>query len=72
MSVLMIETETGREKIAGISEWGWQKESGDLYYRQGKELIHIEKVLNVQEIQIGKIKGLSKRRQKQDGTKRIK
>lgn len=50
MSVLMIETETGTETVAGVSEWGWQKESGDLYYRHGKELIHVEKCLNVKEI----------------------
>ncbi len=54
MSVLMIETETGTETVAGVSEWGWQKESGDLYYRHGKELIHVEKCLNVKEIWFGK------------------
>lgn len=59
MSVLMIETETGTENVTGVSEWGWQKESGDLYYRRGGALVHVEKCLNVKEIRVGKFAGMS-------------
>lgn len=40
---LFIERQDGRtEAIVHAQEWGWQRSSGDLYYRKGGELKHIK------------------------------
>lgn len=60
MKVLKIETETGIENIANIDDWGWQKETGDLYYRQNGKLAHISKCLSAEEIHLNVFRGKEK------------
>ena len=40
VKILKIKTTKGIETIYGVSDWGWSAETGDLYYRSGKELHH--------------------------------
>jgi hypothetical protein len=38
--ILKIKTKTGIKTVYNVTDWGWSAETGDLYYRSGKELHH--------------------------------
>lgn len=40
MRNLKIKTKTGIKTVYNVTDWGWSAETGDLYYRSGKELHH--------------------------------
>lgn len=40
MRILKIKTKTGIKTVYNVIDWGWNAETGDLYYRSGKELHH--------------------------------
>ncbi|MCG4855059.1 hypothetical protein [[Ruminococcus] torques] len=49
MRILKIKTKTGIKTVYNVIDWGWNAETGDLYYRSGKELHH-KRCISVEEI----------------------
>ncbi|MCB5923725.1 hypothetical protein [[Ruminococcus] torques] len=49
MRILKIKTKTGIKTVYNVTDWGWSAETGDLYYRSGKELHH-EYCISAEEI----------------------
>ena len=47
--ILKIKTKTGIKTVYNVIDWGWNAETGDLYYRSGKELHH-KRCISVEEI----------------------
>jgi hypothetical protein len=47
--ILKIKTKTGIKTVYNVIDWGWNAETGDLYYRSEKELHH-KRCISVEEI----------------------